>query len=113
MASLTTVSTKVLGKCLRVFRLGKQNTTKSLSSRRREYVSGVAARAPAAQIHLAVVEAAHLFGQQPTFEFRRSLRRGVHLPLLLEEKCLTRALQFSDYKNVAKRVVVWKVLRSP
>jgi hypothetical protein len=32
--------TEVLGKGLRIFWLAKQNTTKSLSSRRREYVSG-------------------------------------------------------------------------
>jgi hypothetical protein len=41
--------TEPLGKRLRVFRLGKQKTTKSLSSRRSEYVSGVADRTPAAQ----------------------------------------------------------------
>jgi hypothetical protein len=41
--------TEALGKSLRVLQFGKQNTTKSLSSRRREYVSGVADRTPAAQ----------------------------------------------------------------
>jgi hypothetical protein len=44
--------------------LEKQNTTKWLSSRRREYVSGVADRTPAAQkYHLAVLHAPHVFGR--------------------------------------------------
>jgi hypothetical protein len=48
-SSLAKAPPKALGKGLRVFRICKQNTTKSLSSRRREYVGGVADRTPAAQ----------------------------------------------------------------
>src|SRR5215467_507474 len=44
-----TLPTESIGKRLRVFRLGKAEQTKSPSSRRREYVSGVADRTPAAQ----------------------------------------------------------------
>jgi hypothetical protein len=42
----------------------KQNTTESLSSRRRKYVSGAADRVAAARAkdHLAVLETRHLFG---------------------------------------------------
>jgi hypothetical protein len=44
--------------------LAKQNTTKSLSSGRREYVSGAADNSGAALNHLTVLEAAHLFGRE-------------------------------------------------
>jgi hypothetical protein len=43
--------------------LAKQNTTKSLSLRRSEYVSGVADRTPA-KYHLTVDGVSHLFGRE-------------------------------------------------
>jgi hypothetical protein len=39
--------TEAIGKGLRVFRLGKQDTAKSLSSRRKQYISSAADRAAA------------------------------------------------------------------
>ena len=51
---------KALRKSLRVFRLGKANTTKSPSSRRREYVSGTADSANVTSLS----EAPHLFGRK-------------------------------------------------